>query len=739
MRQRRPGVLPAERAWYDSLHDVLLHDSRFYILATSSLADGRRHVLKHGETFAVFDRYGDIKPMGHGEEGLFHEGTRFLSSFLLRFGEQRPLFLSSTVTERNHLFVDLTNPDLFLDERLVLPRGTVHLLRTRFLWGGSCYERWTLRNYGDAAVRVSLALHFDADYADIFEVRGAKRPTRGDRLPTEVGDDRVVLAYRGLDDEVRRTALSFDPPPHELGTTHADFEILLGAGEESVLDATAECLAGSRRRPRREPRRRALERSTAELDRERGETCRLHSTNEQLNDWLGRSFADLHMLETRSTHEPYPYAGVPWFSTPFGRDGILTALEALWVWPDLARGVLSFLASRQASGSSADQDAEPGKILHETRKGEMAALGEIPFGLYYGSADSTPLFVVLAGEYYRRSGDVEFARSMWPHVVRALEWIDESGDADGDGFVEYRRRSADGLVQQGWKDSNDTVFHADGHMAEGSIALCEVQGYVWQARRNAAELARLAGEPDEAERQLRLAEELRRRFEAAFWSEELGTYAIALDGDSRPCSVRTSNAGHCLWSGIADPERAARTAATLLDRTSFSGWGIRTVAEGEARYNPMSYHNGSIWPHDNAIVAAGFARYGFKEAAARVFGAIFDVSLFVDLHRLPELICGFDRRPGSSPTLYPVACAPQAWAAAAVFLLLQSSLGLSIDAPRRELRFHKPRLPPFLRGLRIEGLRVGDATLDLELTRHPEDTGVNVLRRSGHVDVVTVK
>jgi glycogen debranching enzyme len=739
VRAKSVGVAPVARTWYEALGDVLVHQDRFYILATSSLAEGRRHVLKHGDAFAVFDRNGDIKPMGHGEEGLFFEGTRYLSSFLLRLGNERPLFLSSAIDENNALAVDLTNPDIRLEGDLLIPRGSVHLLRSRLLVDGCCYEQWTLRNFGAATIRVALSLHFDADYTDIFEVRGARRARRGERLPTELTLDEALLAYEGLDGEVRRTALTFDPPPAELGDSHADFELALPAGAEAALTTTVECLPGGRRAPRREPRHLALERAAAELAVARAETGSIESSNEQFNDWLGRSLSDLHMMETRSAQGSYPYAGVPWFSTPFGRDGILTALECLWIWPDLARGVLAYLAAHQATEVNLEQDAEPGKILHETRKGEMAALGEIPFGCYYGSVDATPLFVVLAGEYYLRSGDLEFARLLWPAVSRALDWIDRWGDADGDGFVEYRRHNPEGLVHQGWKDSNDAVFHADGSPAEGSIALCEVQGYVYSARRHAANLARALGHESEAAHQLRLAEELRRKFEAAFWSEVLGTYVLALDGAARPCAVRTSNAGHCLFSGIVARERAARTVATLTSAESFSGWGIRTVAAGQARFNPMSYHNGSIWPHDNALVAAGCARYGKTAESALIFGAIFDISLFVDLHRLPELICGFDRRPGSGPTLYPVACAPQAWAAGAVFLFLQSALGLAIDAPRREVRFRHPTLPGFLQQLRIRDLRVGDASVDLELTRHPSAVGINVLRKQGQLDVVTVK
>jgi glycogen debranching enzyme len=720
-------------------HDgVLVVEDPFYIVATAPPVDEQSRVLKHGETFAVFDQFGDVRSVGMHEEGIYHEGTRFVSGWKLRLCADRPLILSSNVKRDNALLtVDLTNLDIST-EAGVIPRGTVHLVRSKFLWQNCCYERLRVRNHGLTSVKLTFSLQFRADFADIFEVRGTKRTRRGEVLPTVVERDKLVLGYQGLDGVTRRTQIQFAPQPHALTADEAQFELSLRPQEEETFFVTVAFQTGaSGSNPVSYDQ--ATTQASARLEEARAQPSDIYTSNEQFNDWINRSFSDLHLMMTDMPGGPYPYAGVPWFSTAFGRDGIITALECMWVDPSIARGVLNFLAATQATELIPERDAEPGKILHEARGGEMAALGEIPFGRYYGSVDSTPLFVLLAGAYYERTGDRALIENIWPNLERALRWIDTYGDPDGDGFVEYCRHSRNGLVQQGWKDSHDSVFHSDATLADGPIALCEVQGYVFAAKLAAANLATLLNRPDQAARLRSQAETLRNRFEEAFWCDELSTYALALDGKKRPCRVRTSNAGHCLFTGIASPERARRVAQTLMREESFSGWGVRTVAGTEARYNPMSYHNGSVWPHDNALIAAGFARYHLNREVVRILTGMFDTSLFVDLHRMPELICGFPRRADEAPTLYPVACAPQSWAAAGLFLLLQSCLGLHIDAVQRRISFNYPVLPEFLGRIRIGNLRLGDAAVDLQLERHGSDVGLNVLRREGDVEIVVVK
>jgi glycogen debranching enzyme len=731
-------IVDEEPAEPTLVEDVVEIGNRFYVLATSSLADENDRVLMHGDSFAVFDRYGDIPRVGLSEEGVYHHGTRHLSGWVLRVHGQRPLLLGSTAKRDNsRLAVDLTNPDVGLNGTVIL-RGTVHIARTKVLLEGVCHERVVLRNFGLEPVRLPLAIRFEADYADIFEVRGVTRERRGQALPARVRDDGVTLAYEGLDGVRRRTTIHLDPAPDRIDGSEVRYRLALPPGRAVTLDISVACHV-DRERHRPTGFSSALEKALDLLPRAQHHDARVRSSNEAFNDWLDRSMADIVMMTSETPHGPYPYAGVPWFSTPFGRDGIVTALQVLWLKPDLARGVLSYLAANQADEDDPSRDAQPGKILHEVRAGEMAATGEIPFGCYYGSHDATPLFVMLAAAYYRQTADRAFVEQLWPHVDRALDWITGPADLDGDGFVEYQRRSQAGLDQQGWKDSWDAIFHADGELARGPIALCEIQGYVHAALRGAAALADVMGH-DERSAALRMrADHLRSAFDDAFWLDDLGTYAIALDGEKRPCRVLTSNPGHCLMTGIALPERAQRLAETLMGDASHSGWGIRTLSAGEPRYNPMSYHDGSIWPHDNALIALGLARHGFADHAASILGGLFDASRHFDMARLPELFCGFTRRPGEGPTLYPVACSPQAWAAGTVFMLLQACLGMEIDAPAGVLRFNHGRLPAFIDHLRIDNLPVGSARADLMLQRQQHGVGVNVLDRRGAVEVVTVK
>jgi glycogen debranching enzyme len=716
-----------------------LPEGQFVIPATGSLHELRPRTLKHGDTFAVFDHNGDAIGAPGSTDGIYHRDTRYLSHFFLTIDGLRPILLSSTVRDNNAILTcDLTNPDLNdAAGKLSLAHDLIHIRRSRFLWNGGCYERMAIRNFHDAARRVRIELGFGADFADLFEVRGTVRKHRGEHRKPEVEADAVTLGYIGLDKRARFLRLRFDPVPTRLNGGQAIFELDLEPGQTRRIFVELICDPTAARPPVDKSFFDALIDSRRALRKSASRAASVATSNEIFNEGARRSVADLYMLVTDTPEGPYPYAGIPWFSTVFGRDALITALEILWLDPTIARGVLRHLAANQATDFDAAADAEPGKILHEVRYGEMAELGEVPFRRYYGSIDSTPLFIVLAGAYLERTGDLATIRELWPNIEAALSWVDHDGDRDGDGFVEYGRRTSEGLINQAWKDSHDSVFHADGTLAKGPIAIAEVQAYVYGAWCAAAEMARLLGH---ARREFELAakaEILRQQFDEHFFDAELGTYVLALDGDKKPCRVRSSNAGHALLTGIAYPERAPSVVAALMVRSSFCGWGIRTIPATEARYNPMSYHNGSVWPHDNAVIAAGMARYGFREEAARVFEGLFSASIYIDLRRQPELFCGFSRHPGSGPTFYPVACSPQAWAAAAPLSLIQSCLGLGFDPAESQVIFDRPLLPDFLDEITLRGLKVGGGSVDVRLTRSGSGVVVETLARKGDIRVLT--
>jgi glycogen debranching enzyme len=714
----------------------IVSESPFYIPMTGPASRPRR-ALKHDDTFIVLDSHGDIGASAGGPDGLFNADTRYLARLELVLDDVQPLLLGSNLRDDNSaLTVDLTNPDVYRDERLILPKDMLHIVRTIFLWRGTFYQRIGLQNHGDRPASFDLTLLFDNDFADLFEVRGERRPRRGVGSSKLDGPADVSLDYFGLDGKSRTTALHFDPRPTRLTPNAATYHFDLEPQQVTSLFIAVSCNKRIEHKPI--PFFRGLMAHRREMRQSTAGATSIETSNHIFNEVLCQAMADLNMLMTETPQGRYPYAGIPWYSTTFGRDGLITALQMLWIDPRIAKGVLRRLAFYQAKSVDPLTDAEPGKILHEMRGGEMAALREVPFAQYYGSVDATPLFVLLAGLYVERTDDNETLAELWPAIEAALRWIDGSGDPDQDGFIEYQRASEQGLANQGWKDSYDAIFHADGRLAEGYIALAEVQGYVFAGKQLAARCALRLGHPERAAQLMAEAQELAERFEQAFWCEELGTYALALDGAKQPCKVRTSNAGQLLFTGIVRADRARLVASDMMSQRFFSGWGIRTVARGEARYNPMSYHDGSIWPHDNALIALGFARYGLKRQVDHLFHGLFEAASYMDLRRLPELFCGFQRERRRGPTLYPVACAPQAWASATPFTLLEASLGLEFDVSRREIRLRDPRLPAFLNEVVLRELRLGPSSVDLRVRRHGEEVSLEVLRTHGQIQVSIV-
>jgi glycogen debranching enzyme len=686
--------------------------------------------LKSGDSFLVADGWGDLR---EGADGLFDHDTRILSRLVLRVGQARPSRLSSGVSQDNVFFsCHSTNRPLPPMGGRSAPAGVLDRERRRLLWAPRVLERVRLVNNGIEDVLLPMSIEYAADFADIFEVRGTPRAARGDlRAPTTDGR-RVHFAYTGLDGVERSSCVAFSEPPARMTPSRAEFMFSLPRGRS--MDLFVEC-GPDHCEPPSEARWRlyALQARLHMRDKRRRGASLRGPHSPRFNDWLDQSRADVALLTTDLATGPYPYAGTPWFSTPFGRDGIITAWQMLWLDPSLAKGVLTYLAARQATETSAFQDSAPGKIMHETRMGEMSALGEVPFGLYYGGVDTTCLFVALAGAYARRTGDFATIRRLWPNLIAAVGWMRDHGDVQGDGLIAYQRAADTGLSNQGWKDSEDSIFHSDGSFPKGPIALLEVQGYAYAAWQAMADLARVVKDPN-ADGWAEKAEATRALVEERFWLEDEQFYAIALDGDGKPCRSIASNAGHLLFTGLPSAERAAAVTKRMLSAEFRSGWGIRTLATGQARFNPMSYHNGSVWPHDTAMAAAGMARYGERQAVALLLDEIYAAAARFRL-RLPELFCGFERQTGEPPIAYPVACLPQAWAAGSVFLMLQAALGVTIDAVTGAVEIDSPLLPGGVDRLNVTNLRVGDARVDLAFERIGENTVVIPRRREGEVAV----
>lgn len=704
--------------------EILTHPQPAYVRDTSNAI-----VLKQGSLFLLSDNLGDVPwDLPHGL-GLYDEDCRFLDGYTLRLNGVEPVALSSSSPRGFIARHDLTNPELADSvSGAPLPRNTLGIRRSRLVRGGVLHESLVCHNYHGAPARFRLEVRFRARFEDIFIVKGFVAEPRGELLPPRVEADRVTLRYAGKDGYWRQTVLAFRPAPSRLEGDRATYDLELAPGQEWCL---AISITPSERPMERAPRRPGQP-SAEPSDKARwlaraeaiwlSRTADVRSSHPLFDRVCRRALLDLRLLRSRLDGLHYFAAGVPWFATLFGRDAAIVGLQTLPYGLATVRETLLLLARYQATTADPFRDAEPGKILHEFRTGELAQLGAIPQSpAYYGTVDATPLFLVLLAEYVNWSGDLELARRLRPNLEAALDWIARFGDHDGDGYLDYGGRYPSGLVNQGWKDSGNAIVNADGTLADPPIALCEVQSYVYRAWRLSAGLLRALGEPERATALERRADELRERFERDFWSEELGCYVLALQRGGRPCAVATSNAGQVLWGGIARPDRAARVVERLMRPDLFSGWGIRTLSSAATAFNPISYHLGSVWPHDNALILRGFRRYGHDAAALRLFDALFEAASGFRDHRLPELFCGYPREADEErPVRYPVACVPQAWAAGAILDMLWALLGLGADALQGRLRIVRPRLPSWLTWLEVSDLWVGDARVDLRFERRAD-------------------
>jgi len=698
----------------------------------------KRLSIKEGDLFLYTDRQGLIRAGNTAGLGLYLGDTRFLSCWEIKLNGREPVPLSTSAESDYMAHIELTNADVIDGNKLLFAQETINIRRLRVI-GPSLMERIRVKNYNPVDVELTLSLTFAADFADIFEVRGLKRGSRGKLFRPKVSETQIVFAYLGQDEVFRRMRITssevMDSSSVDGDIVTVNYRLKLKARSRAVLHFNFETLVGEEESdtPNFNVTIAKLRRGYEEWE----ESCTsIVTDNELFNSVLERGAGDLRSLVTKSAHGTFIAAGIPWYVAPFGRDSLVAGLEMMFLNPEPVRATLEILARLQGSEVNPWRDEEPGKIMHELRRGELADLGEIPHTPYYGSIDSTPLYLLILSEYHKWTGDTAFVESQLGNIKAALAWIDDYGDVDGDGFVEYLRKSKKGLINQGWKDSHDSVTHDTGELAEGYIALVEVQAYVYYAKRRMAVLFRELGLVEEAAALLSQAADLKERFNAAFWMPGEEYFAIALDGKKRQVKSITSNPGQCLWSGIVDDDKAEKIVGHLMSPDMFSGWGLRTLSKSAKRYNPMSYHNGSVWPHDNAIIVRGLKRYGYEEQTARVTSGMFDAAMHHAYYRLPELFCGFTRRGGAWPVDYPVACSPQAWAAGAMHMMLQSILGLTPDAPAGTLYINNPRLPPWLNTVRLGNLRLGSGVIDLEFNRRGDVTSFTVPKKSPGIRIV---
>jgi len=706
-----------------------------YVMSESR---ARRLTIKEGELFTYVDAMGHMPKTEHSALGLYYHDTRFLSHHEMTLGGRSPVLLSSTADRNYASSMEFTNLEMRSADGSHIPQSTIHVRCTRFV-ADRVHELLRVRNYHDRPVQVVLDLYFEADFADLFEVRGTRRRRRGTLFAPKVDGRTLTLAYLGLDEVLRKTVITFEQAPASIEAGKVRFVLPLAPRERRILSFAIDVVVPDSPPLREGDFNAKLGGMRRDYERWMAESADVFADNEQFMGVLRRSQSDLRMLLAKTRYGTLPLAGVPWFVAPFGRDAIITAIEALILDPRFAVDTVRALTKLQGTTDNAFREEEPGKIPHEIRQGELANLKAVPQTPYYGAADTTPLYLLLLCEVVMWTGDLEFFELLREHIEAALTWIDRYGDADGDGFVEYQRRSRAGLLNQGWRDAHNAVVHADGSIAQGPIALAEVQGYVYHAKRRLASLYGQLGDVELSERLQAEAQELKRRFNERFWMDDEEYVAMALDGDKRQVKTVASTAGHCLWSRIVDDELVPAVVRRLMSPDMFSGWGVRTMSKAAAAYNPVSFYNGSVWPFDNAILVRGLKKLGYAQEANRITTGVYEAALAYENSRLPELFCGFTRRAVNRPVTFPMACSPYAASAGAMLLMLQSMLGLYAAAEENVLYVHSPALPKWLSEVTVSNLRLGRSTLSLRFHREGSQTSFAVRDKQGPARIVVVE
>ncbi|RCW50409.1 amylo-alpha-1,6-glucosidase [Paenibacillus prosopidis] len=672
-------------------------------------------VIKENDVFLTTDKSGDIPSENPTGLGLYMQDTRFLNRMELYINDEKPLLLTSSAEENYLATILLTNKHMEREGELLLWRESIEIQRERFIFGGILYETVKLSNFSPTRIQFKLSTVFAADFSDMFIVRGYSETTAGEYLATEQSNTRLSFRYHGTDDVLRQTTIDWDD---ESGIAGGEGETifnlsLLPATSKEITFTISPSLDGSL--PAKLSKNEAIKCLKESYRDWVQQTTQVKSDMDSFNKLYNRGLQDLRVLLTDVGYGAFPVAGLPIFAVPFGRDSLIAALQMISSNPMIARGTLLTMAATQGTKEDDWRDEQPGKIMHEMRYGELANTNKIPFNPYYGTIDATPLFLVLLTEYYHWTEDLALVKQLLPNIESALHWINEYGDRDKDGFVEYHQESPKGILNQGWKDSADSIVHENGDLGQSPIALVEVQGYVYQAKMKLAPILRLL-EKSQLANQIELeAELLKKKFNELFWMEDQQYFAIALDRDKKQVRSVTSNPGHLLMSGILDEEKAVKVSNRLVSSDLFSGYGIRTMSSGSSGFNPMSYHCGSVWPHDNSMCLLGLSSLGFKDAANTVITGLMEASACFEYSRLPELFCGYDNVRGFAIP-YPVSCSPQAWAAGTPIAFLQVMLGLIPDAVAKTISLD-PSLPSGMNALAVNQLAIGKGHLAMTITR----------------------
>jgi len=710
----------------------------WYVKYTDVVANTRKLSLKEHEAFVVVDQQGDIPCVGNNELGYYFRDTRFLSGLEFFLEDKRPLFLSSDIGNLGaEIRAILTNPDMEING-IFIPRSTIFIQKSYLLFNDNLTGNIHIKNFSETPLSLKANLCLGADFKDIFEVRGKKREQRGTLFSPVVHNSTLIFKYRGADKILRTTFVNIHIPfeveeiitQSESACVRIKFKLILPPkGDQSVT------IQVSRDHPEKNVK------SYAELIKLRREKlisyldkfAYIRTDNEKINEIISRAAKDLNLMITITEEGPITYAGIPWFSTIFGRDSIITAYQLLPWYPELARGTLKFLAKYQGKTLDDFTDQEPGKIIHELRQGELANLREIPFIPYYGTVDATPLFLILAGEYFETTGDIEFIKNLKENLLMAFKWLtdrDYNPNISEEGFLFYKRRSPYGLDNQGWKDSGDSITYSSGKIARPPIATIEAQGYKYRALVSFADLMKhIDRNSNHIEIALKEAERVKKNIHLFFQYKRRNFYAIALDGKKRRCNVISSNPGHLLFSKVVSKNEAEKIVNILLSEEMFSGYGIRTLGTREKRFNPISYHNGSVWPHDNSIIAEGMSFYGFRKEIGEIFISILDAVSFFPNFRVPELFSGFERTEFHGPIPYPTACSPQAWASGSIFLMIKAMLGLNVNAIERTLYISRPYIPREITRFIIENLRTPDGIFNIIFKKEEKAVSVEVIRK----------